>query len=235
MARTIDPVGHAVRRDAFVDAAQRLIGARGYEQMSVADVIDEVGASKGAFYHYFDSKAALLDALVERMVEDAVARYGPTVADPTVPAVAKFAGLFGSIAELKAERRELILGALQSWLSEDNAVVREHLRRGLVARLGPLLGDIVRQGVAEGAFTSAAPDATARVLVSLMLGMNEDATGLFFALDDGSISLDEFQHRVGAYVDAFERVLGVPSGTLVLGDPDLVRRWQAWFHDYRKD
>ena len=69
MARTLNPEVHAVRRDAFVDAAQRLIQARGYEQMSIQDVLDEVDASRGAFYHYFDSKAALLDAVVDRMIE----------------------------------------------------------------------------------------------------------------------------------------------------------------------
>ena len=57
------PTAHAVRRDEFVDAAQRLIQSPGYEQMSVQDVLDELGASKGAFYHYFDSKEALLEAV----------------------------------------------------------------------------------------------------------------------------------------------------------------------------
>jgi AcrR family transcriptional regulator len=66
MARTLDPAAHALRRDAFVDAAQRLIQAKGYEQMSLQDVVDELDASRGAFYHYFDSKVALLEAVVRR-------------------------------------------------------------------------------------------------------------------------------------------------------------------------
>jgi len=36
----------------------------GFEQMSVQDILDELKISKGAFYHYFDSKLALLDGLV---------------------------------------------------------------------------------------------------------------------------------------------------------------------------
>ena len=65
MARTVDTGAHAVRREAFVDTAQRLMQAKGYEQMSVQDVLDELDASRGAFYHYFDSKAALLEAVVD--------------------------------------------------------------------------------------------------------------------------------------------------------------------------
>ena len=68
MARTLDPAAHALRRDAFVDSAQRLMQARGYEEMTIQDVLDDLDTSRGAFYHYFDSKAALLDAVVERMV-----------------------------------------------------------------------------------------------------------------------------------------------------------------------
>ena len=34
MARTLDPAAHALRRDAFVDSAQRLMQAKGYEEMS---------------------------------------------------------------------------------------------------------------------------------------------------------------------------------------------------------
>ena len=63
MPRTLNPLAHAIRRDAFLDVAERLIRIKGYEQMTVQDVLDELDASKGAFYHYFDSKEALLQAV----------------------------------------------------------------------------------------------------------------------------------------------------------------------------
>src|SRR5579872_4074269 len=53
--RTVNPMLHTVRREAFVDVAQHLIQTRGYEAMSIQDVLDAVGASRGAFYYYFDS------------------------------------------------------------------------------------------------------------------------------------------------------------------------------------
>ena len=109
MARTLNPAAHALRRDAFVDAAQRLIQAKGYEQMSIQDVLDELDTSKGAFYHYFDSKAALLDAVIERMVDDAIAAIGPIVDEPGLPALTSLARLFDGLAEWKTERTEFLL------------------------------------------------------------------------------------------------------------------------------
>ena len=66
MARTVNATLRTVRRDAFLDVAQRLVQTKGYEAMSIQDVLGELEASKGAFYHYFDSKQALLQAVVER-------------------------------------------------------------------------------------------------------------------------------------------------------------------------
>ena len=109
MARTVDPVAHAVRRDAFLDAAQRLIQSKGYEQMSLQDVLDELGASKGAFYHYFDSKEALLAAVVDRIVEAATAAAVPVTMDPDVPALEKLTRLLASIAQWKGERSDLMI------------------------------------------------------------------------------------------------------------------------------
>src|SRR5256886_17475551 len=82
MARTVNATRHMVRRDAFLDVAQRLVQAKGYEAMSIQDVLDELEASKGAFYHYFDSKQALLEAGVERFAGQALAGVAAAPEDP---------------------------------------------------------------------------------------------------------------------------------------------------------
>jgi AcrR family transcriptional regulator len=235
MARTLDPQAFAIRRDAFLDAAQRLMQTKGYEAMSIQDVLDETHASKGAFYHYFGSKTDLLDAIVERLVEAGVAHVRHGIDDPARTALQKFESFFGDLAAYKLERRELILGFMRAWLSDDNAIVREHFRRGLVARLRPAMTTIVRQGVDEGVFHADAPEATARVLISLLQGLNEDATGLWLALDDGSIAFDDVGVRLQAYLQAFERILDAEPGALKFPDTSVLRDWHEWQQAHRKD
>ena len=228
MARTFDPVAHAVRREAFLDAGQRLIATKGYAQLSIQDVIDELSSSKGAFYHYFDSKAALLDGVVSRMVEAATAYLAPAVADPGRSAPEKLNAVFSGLASFKADRKDLILALTRVWLSDDNAVVREHFRRGVVATMTPLLATIIRQGVAEGAFTTtASPDHAARVYVSLILGANEAATDLFVAHQDGAVTFEEVEQTLEAFAEAFERILGIRPGSLELANRSAVLR--EWF------
>ena len=227
MARTLDPVAHAIRREAFLDAGQRLIATKGYAQLSIQDVLDELSSSKGAFYHYFDSKAALLDGVVSRMVEAATASLAPTVADPDRSALEKVNAVFTGLASFKAERKDLILALTRVWLSDDNAVVREHFRRGVVAAMTPLLTTIIRQGVAEGSFTTASPDHAARVFVSLVLGANEAATDLFVAHQDGAVTFEEVERALEAFAEAFERILGARPGSLELANRSAVLR--EWF------
>jgi AcrR family transcriptional regulator len=49
MPRVLKPVEHRQRRDTFLDAAQRLVQTKGYERMTVQDVLDDVGTSRGLF------------------------------------------------------------------------------------------------------------------------------------------------------------------------------------------
>lgn len=228
MARTLDPAAHAVRRDTFLDAAQRLIQTKGYEQMSVQDVLAEVGTSKGAFYHYFDSKAALLEGVIDRMVVVATDTLQPLLDDPDRTALEKFNGMFQGLASWKTQRRDLLIAVLQTWLSDDNAIVREKFRREVVATITPILTAIVRQGVREGTFTVTSPEHAARVTVSLLLGANEHASALYLANHNGEVPFEVVEGALNAYPEAMERILGAPEGSLRWWPDDRILR--EWFH-----
>ena len=67
MARIVKKEAYAARRNEILDATRRLVYTKGYEQMSVQDILDALQISKGAFYHYFGSKGEALDSLIERI------------------------------------------------------------------------------------------------------------------------------------------------------------------------
>lgn len=225
MARTLNPETHAVKRDVFVDVAQILITTKGYAGFSVQDVLDAANASKGAFYHYFEAKDELVDAVVNRMADQAATTIEPVLEDPDRTAIEKLEALFHGMARFKAERKDLVLGILRIWLSDDNLVVREKLRRIVVLRLVPWLDGIVRQGLAEGTFTSDYPDHLARVLATQVQGMSELASELWVERQLGTTSLEEVKRVFNAYQEAFERIAGAPKGTLRFLDEQTVEFW----------
>ncbi|TMC26747.1 MAG: TetR/AcrR family transcriptional regulator [Chloroflexi bacterium] len=225
MTRTLNPTLHTVRRDAFLDAAQRLVETKGYEAMSVQDVLDALDVSKGAFYHYFVSKQAVLEAVVERFADGGMAAIKPIIDDPALPALKKLERVFAGIAGWKAERKELVLGIIEVWNSDSNAIVREKVRRMTVRLMVPLLAAVVRQGVDEGVFRVASPDETAAVLVSLMLGFQEQATHLFIARQAGTTPFEVVERTIAGFTQAFERILGIPTGSLTLQDQATLHFW----------
>ena len=225
MARTVNPTLHMVRRDAFLDVAQRLIQTKGYEAMSIQDLLDELEASKGAFYHYFDSKQALLEAVVERFAEGAMATLSPVLNDPELPALTKLERVFAGIATLKAEQKDLMLAIIEVWNSDGNAIVREKVRRLSERIMSPLFSTVVRQGIDEGTLHVESPDETAMVLISLMLGFQQKATDLYVARHAGEIAFEVVQRSVAAHTEAFERILGIPKGSLTLTDEKTLRFW----------
>jgi AcrR family transcriptional regulator len=225
MARTVNPTLHTVRRDAFLDAAKRLVETKGYESMSVQDVLDELEVSKGAFYHYFDSKPALLEAVVERFADGAMAAIAPVLRDPNLPALNKLKRVFAGIASWKAQQKELVVAITEVWNADGNAIVREKLRRMTQSRMVPLLSAVVRQGIDEGAFSAASPDQTAMVLMLLMQGFQEQAVSLFLARRAGTISYEVVQSTIASFTEAFARILGIAKGSLTLMDEPTLRFW----------
>jgi AcrR family transcriptional regulator len=216
---------HTVRRDAFLDVAQRFVQTKGFGAMSIQDVLDELDASKGAFYHYFDSKQALLEAVVERFADAALITIAPVLSDTNLPAIRKLERIFSGIASFKAQQKEFVLGIIEVWNSDGNAIVREKLRRLTVNRLVPLLSVVIEQGIKEGAFAAQSPGETAMVLTSLMLGFQQQANDLFIARQAGTIGFDVVQRSVEANTQAYERILGIPKGSLTIIDEPTLRFW----------
>jgi len=225
MPRTLDPKKHAVKRDAFIDVGQGLIQTKGYENFTVQDVLDELGASKGAFYHYFGSKLDLLEAVVDRMADAVEATWADPMTRPGLSAQQRLETVFALTAQWKNARRELVLAILDAWMSDHNAIVREKFRQLVARRMTRLLVAILRQGAADGDFTTTDPEATAQVIVGLVQGTQEWAGELFVARQDGRISYEEVVRSFDAYSEAFERIVGLPPKSVHLVTEETLRLW----------
>jgi TetR/AcrR family transcriptional regulator, transcriptional repressor for nem operon len=56
-------------RERLVDAARHLFWERGYAATGLAEILARADANSGSFYHFFDSKDALLRTVLETYVE----------------------------------------------------------------------------------------------------------------------------------------------------------------------
>jgi AcrR family transcriptional regulator len=228
MARTVNDKEHAERRREILDAAQRMIYTRGYEAMSVQDLLDELGISKGAFYHYYDSKQALLEAFVVRLTEEGVRQIAPYVDDPGLGALAKFQKVMAVGMEWKTGQRDMLMGLMRSWYGEENLKVR--LRANELGRkaLSPLIARIVGQGVAEGVFDTPDPARAAEMFLVMGFALSETiVTEMLLSGAPPAERLERVLSAAAAFAGFYERILGAPAGSIRLIDPELMGKWTA--------
>ena len=218
MARLVKPEEQAARRAEILDAALQLMHDKGYERMTIEDLLSTMHMSKGALYHYFRSKRALLDGVVEAMGDGAARELRVVVDDPALGAVDKLHAYFATSSAWKAENFTAVSTAMRLWRDENNALLRQKISQETMRNTTPMLEAIIRQGCDEGVFDTGYPHEAAVIITGMGLHL---ADAFIDALDaDGSIGVDitgpHTQGLLDAYLQAFERILGAPAGSLAI-------------------
>jgi len=227
MARTLKEEEHSAKRNEILDAALRLIYSKGYEKMTIQDILEQLQISKGAFYHYFDSKIDVLEAVIERMAADQVEPlFLAIVQDPNIPAMEKLHRYFEMSTRWKTSKRAFVTELVKIWYSDENALARQKMLTSTIERMGPFFTEIIKQGVREEVFTTPYPEVAAQVMVNLIYDLAYDSGQLFIADDvKESENMRRIETIYAAYSDVLERILGAPQGSIQLMTTEALEVW----------
>jgi len=225
MARTVKEDEYATRRNEIITAAQRLVYTKGYEQMSIQDLLNDLKISKGAFYHYFASKQALLEGLIDQMTQEAEPIIGPIALDPNLSALEKLHRFFDTAARWKTTRKEYLLALMQGWYADENALMREKAQNRMIAHFSPFLAGVIRQGIAEGVLNTSFPEQMASMAFALLVSMGYAYMDLLFHNTATHHELQRAIELVEAYNVALERMLGAAPGSIKLMDVEILADW----------
>ena len=129
--------------DRILDAAELLLSEKGFDDTPVAEIARRAGSSVGAFYARFPDKDALLGALSERFIAQAIAtaddaldpaRWHRASLDEMVEAVVRF------LVEIHRDQRGLLRAFSQRMrIDPEFQARRERLSQHVGARLSALL------------------------------------------------------------------------------------------------
>ena len=227
MARVVNEEENAARRNQILDVTQGLIYTKGYEKMTIQDVLDGLQMSKGAFYHYFSSKEALLEALTDRMIEAAMSALHPIEVDTQMPALEKLRRYMNTATQWKAERIDLLLPLVRVWYHDDNLVARQKFFTKSTQSTAGFMTDVICQGVREGTMTTPYPEQVGELILALFLDLGETLSQFILADNRSLEQMERVGRTIAMYGDALERILGVAPGSLPLVDERLLRQWFA--------
>jgi AcrR family transcriptional regulator len=212
------------RKEEFLDLAEELFADLGYENTSVDRLISGLGVSKGAFYHHFRSKSALLDAALERWLLRAEAHLKEVLAGKA-PATEKLRNFMLSLEAIKSENRKSSLQIGKFLLQDANAILLGRMRCAARSRLVPLLTTIIEQGALEGEFQLENPQLVARIVWDICEAMDDVLGRPLIETGGNRIEPGELLNIYNTYTLAIERVIGAPEKSLYLADDTIFQSW----------
>jgi len=227
MARIVKEEAYRARRNEILDVAIQLVYSKGYDKMTIQDILDQLNMSKGAFYHYFDSKVAVLEAVVERMATEQVKpMFLSIVEDPQLPAIEKLHQYFYMSTNWKTSNKAFLMQLMQVWYSDDNALTRQKMLATTVENMGPFFIKIIKQGVREGVFSTPYPEVASQVTINLLYDLAYTSGQMLLSEEvRRGDNLQQVETLYAAYGDVLERVLGAPNGSIQLMATEALKVW----------
>lgn len=152
----------------ILEAALRLFSTRGYNAASVDDICREAGISKGAFYHHFKSKQALFLALLDGWLKTFDTAINASK-DRTVPET--FMLMTEAYPYIFATAGEGLPMFLEFWMQASRD---ENIWQAGIApyrRYHKQFTALIKRGMDEGSFIELDPELTARMIVSMAMGL----------------------------------------------------------------
>jgi AcrR family transcriptional regulator len=174
----------------------------GFAEVSVSRIVREVGVAQGTFYYYFDSKEAVLDALIQAHVQEVAARLSEVASDPARDPARTLQEMIRTELDFDS-RRASELGAIRG------ADARTKLFASTLRTLAPIYAGALERGQAANAFPSGPADLLAEIVVL--------ATHSLFDRDLLGWTNREYARRRTALAGLISTVIGVRHGTFDFG------------------
>lgn len=170
-------------RDRIVIAAAALIHEHGVAGTSLDDVRGATGTSKSQLYHYFADKSALVEAVVQRQVEQVLSAQQPELDElDSMAGLHRWRNRVLALHEPAACADGCPLGRLANEVAGSDPAARAGLIAGFATWQGRLAAGLNAMRDRNELAADASPDALALALLAAAQG------GLLLARTTGSIA-----------------------------------------------
>ena len=160
-------------RRSILEIGQRIMAGKGFSAVGLNEILAGAGVPKGSFYHYFGSKDAFGEAMLETYFEAYLADLDETLRQPGLTMAQRLMTYWQrwqetqSLFDCQGKCLAVKLGAEVADLSE---AMRSALKHG-TSRIISRLRAAIETGVAEGSLSiDGDPGGVAQSLYQLWLG-----------------------------------------------------------------
>lgn len=191
-----------MRRNEILDIAQELFITKGYDKTTIENVIKIAKIAKGTFYYYFKSKEELVDAIINRFMDESIKLIQSVIDNPNLSAVQKLY----KITTFKYNKDSRERKEIEKIQQIDNAQLFQKTLVEAILRFTPNLSKIVEQGVKEGTFKTEHPYEAAELMMLISQFLFENHLIPW--------KKSEITRKTDAYTCFLEDLLGAERGSL---------------------
>jgi AcrR family transcriptional regulator len=188
------------RRSEILKVARNLFLTKDYDKTTMVDIMDALEIAKGTIYHYFKSKEALFQAVIEDIVDENINHMKTLVKNTPKNALEKIQ-LLVNAGNISQENEKII----EQLHKPANDALHSRLLAATLMKQAPLYAEIIQQGCDEGIFKTEVPLECAEFILS----------AIQFLTDMGIYPWTEqdLKRRMQAFPIFIERLLQAPPGS----------------------
>jgi AcrR family transcriptional regulator len=190
-----------IRRTEIIDIAEELFLRSGYNETAVSDIVQKVGVSQGTFYYYFKSKEEILDAIIERYIDDIKVGVKAIAAKDDINAIEKIMAFIGFLNNMDLGKEKLI-----DYFHEDqNVHLHAKFEKNVPSNIIPPFCQMIEEGVQEHLFDTKNPEMAALSIIGTTFAISH----WMYDKEDRAGSTKKI---MAAIFDLVERILGAKPG-----------------------
>lgn len=214
------------RRQDLVTAAQRLFYTKGYENTSINDIAQAAGVTKGAFYHYFDSKEDVIEAIAQQGMDHLLTMFNAILQDSDLTVLEKLKRYVDAGNSWKVEQLDSMLLLLRNFYRPENTIMRLRIQARRREAGRDAFTQVLAEGNAAGVFHVDDLPAMTTILIAVLQNYEDEFASLLLDEDRGSAERLAMAKRHTAALNlAFRRLLGMIDASFEFVSSDAVAPW----------
>jgi AcrR family transcriptional regulator len=191
------------RRNEILGTAERLFHTKGYEKCTVNDILNEIGIAKGTFYHYFNSKEEVLDAVVSRYTDIIISRADEIIKKGDIGPEEKLMRAFMAMRI----NNEVNSDVLSDMHKVENALLHQKTLNQLVTAMAPILVKVIEEGIGKKNWGCRYPLQYMQIFLAASLTLTDE--GIF------ELDADSQMKVMAALISILEKMLSVQEDSFM--------------------
>ena len=192
----------AERRDEILDVAERLFCTNGYDNTSTNDILAEIGIARGTLYYHFKSKEDILDAMIDRILDEIIRKAKNIALNESMPVLERLTKTVLA-ANVDTKTGDMILEQVHK---PQNALMHAKMQEKLLSKLVPLFVKIIEDGIAQNLMQTDYPEDTIQMLLLYSNSVFDESI---------AYSQDVKKRKVLAFINNVEILLHMERGSLL--------------------